>query len=274
LFLSWDPFEKTKQAFKTGRLKAPEWWNADKVRDFVPQIQEGFIGGLFCHEDTQITSSRAVEAFRTGAERMGAKFIENTAVEKLIETGGKVTGVEHKGGKIEAGMVVLSAGTWSGTALEKSGVKLPVSPYRGQLLIFETPKRYVKVPVLLGNSEYYLIPKVHGYLYAGTTMEHNEYGTEPTQEVIDRIAENVTRLSPGVADLPYRGAWAGLRPGTEDDIPIMGPHPDKKGLWIVTGHCRKGILLSPWTARNMTDWMLKNKMPAGFEVFSPARFVK
>ncbi|MBI4064333.1 MAG: FAD-dependent oxidoreductase, partial [Elusimicrobia bacterium] len=175
---------------------------------------------------------------------------------------------------IAADKFVLAAGPWSGELARLLGFQVPVYPARGQILIFEMKERFLSCPVLMGKDHvyYYLGPKPDGHLYAGTTVEDAGFDTKCTDEALERIGEETAAFVPRVNTLPIRGSWAGLRPATRDNLPIIGRAPGWDNLYVATGHFRKGILLSAVTGKIMADLVLGRKPPLSIEEFSVDRF--
>jgi glycine oxidase len=76
---------------------------------------------------------------------------------------------------------------------------------------------------------------------------------------------------PGVSELELTEARAGLRPGSPDNAPVVGPST-VAGLVIATGHHRNGILHSPLTADAVAAIASGSQPPAEMAAFGPARF--
>lgn len=240
-----------------------------------PEIKGGIVGGVFYPQDTQATSSRIVAAFYQAAQDHGVVFKENAEVVGFETTGSAMLSVQTKNVSYKAKNFLLAAGSWTSILGEKLRVNLPIEPVRGQLLIFQMANRFLSCPVTIGGSEYYyLVPKQDGHLYAGTTLERAGFNTNTTEEALDRIASEVTDLAPKVSELPVRGSWAGLRPATADELPILGLLPSFKNLWVASGHHRKGILLAPWTGKTMAELLSGEKPEILMESFSPSRFIR
>ena len=106
---------------------------------------------------------------------------------------------------------------------------------------------------------------------AGSTVEDVGFDKRLTAGGIREILNAAIELAPSLAQAQVMETWAGLRPGTPDNLPIIGP-PDIDGLFIATGHYRNGILLAPITAKLVRDWVVDHTMPATAEIFSPLRF--
>jgi glycine oxidase len=122
------------------------------------------------------------------------------------------------------------------------------------------------------RSEYgYLVPRRDGRIIAGSTLEDAGFVKRVTPQGVRQILDAALELAPALVDAKIVEDWSGLRPGTPDLLPIIGP-TDIAGLWLATGHYRNGILLAPATAKIMRDWMITGKPNFNAESFSPLRF--
>jgi glycine oxidase len=117
----------------------------------------------------------------------------------------------------------------------------------------------------------YLVPRRDGRIIAGSTLEAAGFDKHVTPSGICKILDAVLELVPGLASAEIAETWAGLRPGTPDNLPVLGP-TDIEGLLIATGHYRNGILLTPVTAKLFRMWILTGRVNMNTTAFSPLRF--
>lgn len=117
----------------------------------------------------------------------------------------------------------------------------------------------------------YLVPRRDGRIVAGSTSEEAGYEKRVTPAGVHRILENALELFPALAGAEITETWSGLRPGTPDDLPILGP-TDIEGLLIATGHYRNGILLAAVTAELIREWVTTGRTTFDARAFSPLRF--
>jgi glycine oxidase len=118
----------------------------------------------------------------------------------------------------------------------------------------------------------YLVPRLSGYLIAGSTTERAGYDKRVTAGGVASIVKNAIEIMPCVADQAVIETWAGLRPRASDDLPILGADPRVEGLIYATGHYRNGILLTPITAQAISKLILKGESGVNLAPFSVARF--
>jgi glycine oxidase len=112
----------------------------------------------------------------------------------------------------------------------------------------------------------------NGEAIAGSTMEHAGFSPEVTESAVNSIRARAERLAPALAGAKVLRAWAGLRPGTPDGLPIVGSEPNLPGLWYATGHGRNGILLAGITGRIINHLLLGEPTVEEVDVLRPGRF--
>jgi len=155
--------------------------------------------------------------------------------------------------------VVLAAGPWSGLLAQQLGLSVQLRPVRGQILLLRGPPGLI-VPTV-NNGESYLVPRRDGRILVGTTMEDAGFDDWTTPEAIARLRASARAIVPATAGMEVETWWAGLRPGTPDRLPYLGPVPEVPGLVLATGHYRNGILLAPITAAVVAD-VLAGRAPS------------
>jgi glycine oxidase len=191
-------------------------------------------------------------------------------VRGLARSGSRVTGVAVAGGGLEADAVLVTAGAWSGGLLEGVGLRLPVRPIRGQMLAFAGEPGRVRRIVLAGGR--YVIPRRDGHVLVGSTLEDAGFERATTAAAREDLAAAAARIVPGLAELPLARHWAGLRPGSPDGVPWIGPVEGVPGLFVNVGHYRNGVVLGPASARLAADLILGRSPildPAPYAVARP-----
>jgi glycine oxidase len=117
----------------------------------------------------------------------------------------------------------------------------------------------------------YLVPRHDGRLLIGASVEERGFDTTVTAGAIYALLDGAWRVLPGIEELPLIETWAGSRPGSRDDAPILGPTA-VDGLVLATGHHRNGILLTPLTAAAIAQFVLTDTVPAILRRFGLDRF--
>jgi glycine oxidase len=199
-------------------------------------------------------------------------------VTSLLRQEMQCTGLIAGGDEIAAKLVIVAAGCNSSTFASENSIDnvwlsryAPTRPVRGQMLALHSAE--VNLRRVLRSERGYLVPRRDGRIVAGSTLENAGFDKRVTAEGMHKILSAAIDLAPNLAGAEIVETWAGLRPATPDNLPILGP-ADVKGLFIATGHYRNGILLAPATARLVRDWILNQKMPEAAARFSPLRFAE
>jgi glycine oxidase len=117
----------------------------------------------------------------------------------------------------------------------------------------------------------YLVPRTSGKIFAGATVEDAGFDKTVEPETIARMHAAAARWVPELAAAEVIESWAGLRPGTPDNLPLLGESGTRR-VFVATGHFRNGILLAPVTARVLADLIAGRPTPLDISAFSPQRF--
>jgi glycine/D-amino acid oxidase-like deaminating enzyme len=184
---------------------------------------------------------------------------------------GKACGVRTNKTQFSAGIVVNCAGAWAGKIGPHS---FPTRPVKGQMLCVAMPEKELVRHVLrtVGwKPDVYLIPRSDGRMLIGATAEEAGFDKETVPQTIQNLRRSALNLVPRLADARILEAWAGLRPGTPDRLPILGATPTP-GYFVATGHFRDGILLAPVTAKLMGEIVTGQRTQFDVSRFSAARF--
>lgn len=232
-------------------------------------VDPGVPRALFFREDGIVDPRKLTRALWLSAERRGVRFRLHTEVARFRVASGACRGIDTSDGPLEADAVVDAAGAWAAFD-PAAGVRVPVEPVRGQIV--ELRPEGPTLPCAVQSDEVYLVPRADGSLLVGSTTEHVGFRKEVTAEAVERLIASARGLVPTLSRAGFTGAWAGLRPGSEDGAPLIG-ESDVPGLFLAAGHYRNGILLAPATARLLADALLGDP-PAALGAFSPRRFVR
>jgi len=163
---------------------------------------------------------------------------------------------------LKAEAAVNCMGAWSGT---------PVKPRKGQMLYLEPSRRGLLEHVVRAPGAY-IVPRSSGKVLVGTTVEDVGFDKSVDSAVIRNMHQAAAKYFPQLESAPVISSWAGLRPGTPDDLPVIGPTAERN-TFIVSGLFRNGILLAPLAARTVADMLTAMRLEMDISAFSPARFV-
>ena len=168
--------------------------------------------------------------------------------------GGRVAAVHTPAGSVSAGHVIVCGGAWASGLLEQVGIRLPVRPVKGQMILFKAPPGLVRRVVLMDGR--YVIPRADGRVLAGSTLEETGFDRSISREARESLWQSAIRIIPALADCEVEHHWAGLRPGSPDGVPFIGAVPGVDNLSVNAGHYRNGLVLAPASTRLLVDQLL------------------
>ncbi|MDR8413448.1 FAD-dependent oxidoreductase [Nonomuraea sp. 3-1Str] len=263
-----------------GKLGLPvERLTGRECRRLEPMLAPSVRGGLLAPGDAWVDPRRVTAALLAALERLGVPVVPARVSELLRAPGGPgdgsgrgpaVVGVRldspADGGdlpsEIRADGVILAAGAWSGELYD-----LPIRPVKGQIMRLRSPEPLLGrcVRGMVHGAPVYLVPRGDGELVVGATQEEMGFDTRVTAGGVYELLRDARELVPGVTELEVAEVVAGLRPGTPDNLPLIGP-AGVPGLTLATGHHRGGVLLAP-----LTTAILLGEEPESAALCSPAR---
>ncbi|MFI9234741.1 glycine oxidase ThiO [Streptomyces sp. NPDC053079] len=254
-----------------------QWLSGRECRRLEPMLAPGVRGGLRVDGDHQTDPRRLARALLTACERAGVVFHRSEAVRALIAAG-RAAGAELADGtRVAAGQTVLAAGSLSGRlAGVPEHVLPPVRPVKGQILRLRVPASHRPflsrtLRAVVRGGPVYLVPRENGELVVGATTEELGWDTTVTAGGVYELLRDAHELVPGITELPLVETLAGLRPGSPDNAPLLGP-TELPGLLTATGHHRNGVLLTPVTGDVMAEVLTTGRLPEAARPFSPRRF--
>ncbi|MBO3276756.1 glycine oxidase ThiO [Pseudomonas schmalbachii] len=254
--LYWLDLEDQAEALEWARVnhRPLHEVDIDSVRAAVPALGEGFGRAVHMPDVANVRNPRLTRSLREALGAMpNVTLREGCEVDGFIESAGSILGVRTSQGDIRSESVVLAAGAWSGELLAKLGLELPVEPVKGQMILYKCDADFLSSMVLAKGR--YAIPRRDGHILVGSTLEHAGFDKTPTDEALASLRASAEELLPALAGQQPIRHWAGLRPGSPEGIPFIGPVPGHSGLWLNTGHYRNGLVLAPASCRLLVDLM-------------------
>lgn len=237
----------------------------------APALSPELIYAIHMPTNWRVENRRLTQAYLTAAANKGAEIREGVRVESIPIAGGRATGVVVQGGAaFEADLVVNAAGSWAGDIRGLEADRVRFFPVRGQIICFDARPGLVQ-PSLF-STRGILIPRRDGRLLAGSIFEEAGYNKSVTLGGMQHILRAAHELVPSLAELPFREAWAGLRPAADDLLPVIGPSPSVPNVFYACGHFRSGILLSALTGEIIADLVKGRRPKADIGPFLPTRF--
>ncbi len=216
-------------------------------------------------KERSVNPRALVSAALQAAQHREVAISSGAEVAEILVSDSHVLGIKTNKTTYHAGVVVNCAGAWAG---QVPPIAFPTRPVKGQMLsVLNGPA----LQHVVRSPEGYLVPRSDGHIVIGSTLEEAGYDKRTVPEAIQRLLQSATRLVPSLKKARIHEAWAGLRPGTPDKLPILG-ETSVPGYFAATGHFRDGILLAPVTAQVMTELIIDGKTAFDVAAFSPERF--
>ena len=229
-----------------------EWLPPRRCRELEPGLTPSFNGGVHAPGEAAIDPRALVEALFAASEEAGVEMRMGDEVSEPLLEGERLLGVRTaRRAELRAPTVVLAAGAWSGqVGWLPEHARPPVRPVKGQVLELRGRDAAAPCARIVASERVYLVPRPDGRLIVGATVEEQGFDAAVTAGGIHELLREAYRLLPDVAEMDLVEAAAGLRPGTPDNLPRVGPAPLDGLLWA-TGHYRNGILLAPLAAETI-----------------------
>lgn len=249
----------------------PEGWKAVTPADLArlepglcapPGITVWRVAG-----DHSVDNRALGTALAASLQQRGVVVRQREPVSAIATAGDGLEAVTPKG-RYRAPVVVNAAGAWAGAIA--APVAAPVRPRKGQMLCVrtQTPPRHV-----IEGPGVYLVPREDGRVLVGATLEDVGFDRTLATDRLTELRQRAIALWPPLEAAPVESRWCGLRPGSSDDLPIIGP-TRCPGYWLATGHYRDGILLAPLTAKILGSALAKGFLTEALDLrpVLPARF--
>jgi glycine oxidase len=249
--------------------------DAHEVRDVEAKLSTELRGALLIPSHGYVVADSLMRALVAACLRYGVEF-ETTTVTQVGGSAGAAC-VHTADGRIESDAAVMAAGSWSPLIPVRAGLEEaagrnphpPVRPIRGQIVRLEV-EQPVASHVLWGPG-CYIVPLRDGAVLVGATMEDVGFDERPTASGVRGLLNAATSWLPALETAAFTAARVGLRPGTDDELPIIGPSSRMPAVFYATGHFRNGVLLAPLTSSLVADLVMDGHEGPGMEMMRPAR---
>ncbi|GII52033.1 FAD-dependent oxidoreductase [Planotetraspora thailandica] len=257
-----------------------------ELRDYEPHLSPELTGAAYYPQDAQVQPMLVVAHLLRLARERGAQVRTHTEVVGFLRDGDRVTGVRTVRGDIPAGAVLNAAGTWAGGVAEFAGVRVPVLPRRGFILVTQPmPPRTIRHKVYaaeyvgdVASSDAALqtSPVVEGTasgtILIGSSRERVGFDRTVSVPAISALAAKAIALFPMLRQVRAMRTYLGFRPYCPDHLPVIGPDPRAPGLWHACGHEGAGIGLSAGTGKLIAHAVTGEKPDLDLTPFAPDRF--
>lgn len=240
------------------------------------------LGGAYFLPECSVDPRKLGSALEKAARTLGADLVSGSGVKEVAVLAGRATGVRTANSYYPAAAVVNCAGAWA-AQMQPFGV--PTRPMKGQMVCVVPATHASKrgsdgapagshgplIRHVVRTPDVYLIPRSDGRILLGATLEDAGFDKRVDPATVQRLQQAAIDVVPEIGRMRLHEAWAGLRPGSPDGLPMLGA-TSLKGYYAATGHYRDGIMLAPATALLMTQLLTGQKPEIDLERFSPLRF--
>jgi glycine oxidase len=207
----------------------------------------------------QARNPRLVVALRAAVLKLGGKIHPQCGATAVKASSGHVTAVDTACGEFAADRLILTTGAWAGLGLSGLAGVPQTRPVRGQMLLFKLEPG--TLDTILYRRSLYLIPRRDGHILVGSTLEDVGFDKSTTAETRRSLQADAASLLPQLAEMQPLQHWAGLRPGSPDNIPVIDRHPDFDNVYVNTGHFRYGVTMAPASSELLAD-LIESRTPA------------
>lgn len=246
-----------------------EWVDGAALRALEPALDLAVIGAAYSELDADLNPGLFTNALAKAAQRLGADVRPGTMLTGFLGRGARLEGVRTNSGDLrDADAVVIAAGPWTEPLAVRLGKHLGTPPMRGQMVAY----RSKALRHAIWGEDGYLVPKPRGFIFAGATVEDVGFRKVTSARGVAALRRMAGALVPALRHAEVASAWAGLRPGSPDGMPVIGRMPGRDNTYVATGHFRNGILLAPVTGALVSEMVLSGKPDRRLRPFSPERF--
>ena len=246
--------------------------SSSEARELFPALAPVH-GAIYSRGAARVDGRRLNAALRSAAAARGL-VVRSGSVERLVLEGDAVTGLVIAGEPVFAGAVAIAGGAWSEAFGAQLGVTIPVAPQRGQIIHLGLHGADTSQwPMISAFHHHYLVAWPDSRVVAGATRETGSGFTPHTTTAgVREVLDEALRVAPGLAPAEVREIRVGLRPLTSDSLPVLGPVPGLRGVFLVTGHGPSGLTLGAYSGKLVAGQMLGQAAETDLSPFSVARF--
>jgi glycine oxidase len=249
-----------------------EWLSGRECRDLEPGLATAVRGGAHVSSEASVDPRRLAAALLAALDSRGVPVHSGAEVVSAARDRGSWGVGSRDGHEFATRTLVLTAGCWSGQVeWLPLAARPPIRPVKGEIVTLGGPADEPACERIVAGERVYLVPRADGRLIVGATVEERGFDTTLTAGGVHELLREGYRLLPEIAELELLEATAGLRPGTPDNAPLIGPGL-VEGLMVATGHFRNGVLQAPVTADSIAALLAGEPVPVDLAPFSAERF--
>jgi len=239
--------------------------------DFEPALREDVFGAWHHRADSHLRPDRLLESWRRALLRAGVAIEEDCGLNRFRPSGDHIEAAVTGRGEFSADTYILAAGAWSAPVAGQLGLKLPIQPGKGYSITMGRPAVCPTTPCYLYERRVVATPWPSGYRLGGT-MEFCGFDLGLNARRLNALKTAAGEYLKDPIGHPLVEEWAGLRPMTYDELPVIGRAPRFHNLILATGHGMLGVTTAPATGKLVAEIVCG--MPPHIDPlpFDPRRF--
>ena len=262
------PLQDEMERWNAANGFSARWLDGQDVRALDSRIAAGVVGAVLLESLGMVDSQLLTKALMDAACQKGARLVDDRAT-GITWFGGSAVGVSTTGSEIACRAVVFATGPWSGAVREWTGLDIPVTPLKGQIVRLEGLSPPLEYHVAGPGA---VVQKADGKLWVAATEEEVGFDLSTTTVARESLLDRAARVFPSVSQSRILEQTACLRPRTPDGLPILGRVPERDNVYLATGGGKKGVLLAPAMGRVLADLVVRGETRLPIDDFSPDRF--
>lgn len=238
------------------------------LRELEPFVVDDRWIGFHVPGVCQVRNPRYLRALVAACQSSGVSLRPGAEVVDIVGKAPRIEGVRFADGSVAScSDLVITSGAWSGLFSKCLGYELPVRPLQGQMIAFQTESILSRI---LMREKCYLVPRDDGVVLAGSTEDEVGFAKQTTEKGLQHLLAMAFETVATLRQAPIIARWAGLRPASPLDHPIIGRAPGWDHVWLGTGHFRHGLAQSPGTGLLLADWISGRMSFAPDDAFLPS----
>jgi glycine oxidase len=219
--------------------------------------------------ESQICNPWHLKAIESACKLNGVNMIESFDQLEIETRDNQISAVRIDNKPVVADAFCFACGAWTEQVLQAIDVPLPMTPVKGQMVLFRADSP-LDIPIINQGIQY-LVPRSDGHVVAGATVEEVGFDEQTNEADLQELAELAMKFVPELNSAKIVKSWAGLRPGTYDGFPYLGKLSGFENGFVATGHFKTGLQLSTATAKVMADLIESKNPEIDLTPFAPSR---
>jgi glycine/D-amino acid oxidase-like deaminating enzyme len=237
----------------------------DELQEMLPKIILGdeVSGASYCVHDGIVDPLNLLRAFYQGFSQRGGNYHPDQKVVDIQKDGSGFL-VKTQTQQFKTQKLVIASGLGTTELAKLVGMKIPVNPQKGQVLVTERTAKLF--PYATGTIR----QNANGSFMFGASHEDTGFEVETTTDILQTLISRALRTFPILKNIQLVRTWAALRVLTPDQKPVYCESEECSGAFALTSH--SGVSLAPLHSEKISKWVLEGEVPPDFESFHPRRF--